>query len=110
LRAEEWDQVKKTQIELHGLDPEYFDIKKPLERFSKIRQLLNIGYLAELEARKCEAIPIKKRRCLEEALRTYQHGCYAIELFHEHFDVPFVSDPSSLRLEAVLHSETRTTA
>jgi hypothetical protein len=83
LRAEKWDQVKKTQIELDGLDPGYFDIKKPLERFSKIRQLLNIGQLHEREAKENEDDPVKKKYYLQEALRTYNHGCYATELFHQ---------------------------
>jgi hypothetical protein len=92
LRAEEWDQVRKSKLELHELDPSYFDINKPLTRFSKIRQLLNIGHLAELEAvaKEQENDLVKQRSCLEEALGAYQHGCHETDLFHKHFDnIPY---------------------
>jgi hypothetical protein len=89
LRAGEWDQVDKTQMELHGIDPGYFDIKETMERFAKIRQLLNIGQIHERDAERHDHDRVKKRHYLEEALRTYNHGCYATELFHQHFDVPY---------------------
>ncbi|KIW07367.1 uncharacterized protein PV09_02213 [Verruconis gallopava] len=88
IRAEQWDQVKRTQVELYGLDPSYFDIKKPMDRFPKIRQLLNIGQIHERDAKESND-PVRKRSHLEEALRTYNHGCYATELFHQHFDQPY---------------------
>jgi hypothetical protein len=89
LRAGEWEQVSKSQIELHGIDPGYFDIKEPMERFDKIRQLLNIGQMNEGEAKRHANDRVKKRHHLEEALRSYNHGCYTTELFHQHFDVPY---------------------
>ena len=87
LRLQQWDEVDKTRLELHGMDPGYFDITSDMDRFAKIRQLLIIGQIREREAKIHELDPHKKRHYLEEALRTYNHGCYATELFHQHFNV-----------------------
>ena len=84
LRAEQWDEVKRTQAELHGIDPGYFDIKSDMNRFDKIRQLLHIGSICEQEAKTSDD-PARRRQSLEEALRTYNHGCYATELFNQRF-------------------------
>ncbi|KAL2063777.1 hypothetical protein VTL71DRAFT_5582 [Oculimacula yallundae] len=86
LRAEDWDKAREAAEILHRIDSSYFDIKKPMDRFQKLRQMLNLGILAETEEPK--SIEDFQRRSLAKALRLYNHGCFATELFHKHFDPP----------------------
>ncbi|CZT12210.1 hypothetical protein WAI453_011565 [Rhynchosporium graminicola] len=86
LRAEDWDKARETAESLHRIDSSYFDIKKPMDRFQKCRQMLNLGILAETEDRR--SADQFQRHSLAKALRLYNHGCFATELFHKHFDPP----------------------
>ncbi|KAF4628827.1 hypothetical protein G7Y89_g9327 [Cudoniella acicularis] len=86
LRAEDWVKAKEAAEKLHRIDPSYFDIQKKMDRFRKCRQMLEMGVLAE----KCGpgADTDKTRKSLAKALRLYNQGCFATELFHKHFDPP----------------------
>jgi CHAT domain-containing protein len=86
LRAEDWGKAREAAETLHRIDSSYFDIKKPMDRFRKCRQLLNLGLLEETSDP--EADTDQTRRSLGKALRLYNHGCFATELFHKHFDYP----------------------
>lgn len=86
LRAEDWEKAREAAETLHRIDSSYFDIKKPMDRFLKCRQMLNLGTLAETEAP--NPGNDLQRQSLAKALRLYNHGCFATELFHKHFDPP----------------------
>ncbi|KAF2194090.1 hypothetical protein K469DRAFT_689149 [Zopfia rhizophila CBS 207.26] len=85
LRAEAWGKAREVAKTLYNIDPSYFDLNEPMDRFTKCRRLLQLGLLKEIEAG--EVVEINKRsRCLQEALEIYNHGCFATELYHEFFD------------------------
>ncbi|KAG4433271.1 hypothetical protein IFR05_011241 [Cadophora sp. M221] len=86
LRAEDWDKAREAAETLHRIDSSYFDIKKPMDRFMKCRQMLNLGILAE--TKDSQSGNDFQRHSLTKALRLYNHGCFATELFHKHFDPP----------------------
>lgn len=86
LRAEDWGKAKEAAETLHRIDSSYFDIQKPMDRFKKCRQMLNLGLLEEIRDSKDNTD--RTRKNLGKALRLYNHGCFATELFHKHFDPP----------------------
>jgi len=77
LRAEDWVKATDAAKELHHMDPKFFDIETKMDRYRKCRQLLMLGGLAETRTPQPDH---------GKALRLYNHGCLAIELFHRHFD------------------------
>ncbi|PBP23017.1 hypothetical protein BUE80_DR006129 [Diplocarpon rosae] len=83
LRAEDWEKARDAAETLHCIDSSYFDIKKPMDRFLKCRQMLNLGLLEETRDPHDQTW-----RSLGKALRLYNHGCFATELFHIFFDPP----------------------
>jgi CHAT domain-containing protein len=85
LRAEEWEKASEMAEELEGIDPEYFNINKPMDRFSKCKQFLTLGLLAEKDP---ENDTGQLQKNMAEALKLYNQGCFATELFHKHFDHP----------------------
>lgn len=78
LRAEDWVKATKA-AENHRIDPSFFNIKTKMDRYRKCRQLLILGGLEETRDRGADA---------GKALRLYNHGCFATELFHKHLDPP----------------------
>jgi CHAT domain-containing protein len=86
LRAEEWEKAREMADKLEGIDPEYFNIDKPMDRFSKCKQFLTVGILAETRGPEKDIRQMQKN--MAEALKLYNKGCFATELFHKHFDHP----------------------
>ncbi|QDS68798.1 hypothetical protein FKW77_005973 [Venturia effusa] len=86
LRAESWEAAIAAAGRLYRINPGYFHLETPMDRFQRCRQLFNLGLLAEIQDPKSDVD--RTRRFLGKALRFYNHGCYAIELFHEYFDQP----------------------
>jgi CHAT domain-containing protein len=86
LRAEEWEKASEMAHKVQNIDPSFFDIKKPMDRFSKCKQFLTLGLLKETKGPKDD--PQQTRKNKAEALRLYNQGCFATELFHKHFDHP----------------------
>ncbi|KAJ4990033.1 hypothetical protein SVAN01_04496 [Stagonosporopsis vannaccii] len=84
-RAEDWDKVRVVAQELHGIDPSYFDLDKPMDRFNQIRRILNAGMLQEVRFKKADD-PDARILNLTQALEIYNHGCYASEVYNEFFD------------------------
>jgi len=70
LRAEAWEGAKTVAKNLYRINPGYFQIKTPMDRFSKCRQLLNLGLLAEIKDHKSDSD--RTRRFLGKALRLYK--------------------------------------
>jgi tetratricopeptide (TPR) repeat protein len=79
LRAEDWTKAKEAAEKLHRIDSAFFNIQTKMDRYRKCRQILILGGLEE--TRDPGPDPGK-------ALRLYNHGCFATELFHKHFDPP----------------------
>ncbi|KAF8856142.1 hypothetical protein BDZ45DRAFT_745704 [Acephala macrosclerotiorum] len=86
IRAEHWAKARAAAETLHRIHPSYFDIKTPMDRFRKCRQMLNLGLLEETRDPGVEVD--KTRKSLGKALRLYNHGCFATELFHKYYDLP----------------------
>jgi CHAT domain-containing protein len=86
LRAEAWEKARDMAEKLQGIDPGYFNIDKPMDRFSKCKQFLNLGLLAETNSSDNDSRKTQKN--MTEALKLYNQGCFATELFHKHFDHP----------------------
>ena len=84
-RAEDWDKVRAVAQELHGIDPSYFDLGKPMDRFNQIRRILNAGMLQEAKYKKADDFDTCILH-LAQALEIYNHGCYASEVYNEFFD------------------------
>jgi CHAT domain-containing protein len=85
LQAEDWAKAREIGTELFKIDPNYFDINKKIDRFQQCRRILHLGLLKEIEADE-KSNRKQKRRLLEDALKLYNHGCYAVEVYHEIFD------------------------
>lgn len=79
LRAEDWVKATKAAEKFHRIDPSFFNIKTKMDRYRKCRQLLILGGLEETRDPGADA---------GKALRLYNHGCFATELFHKHLDPP----------------------
>jgi CHAT domain-containing protein len=86
IRAEDWAKARAAAAELLRIDPSYFDIQKPIDRFRECRRMLNLGLLEEHKDPGFQSDQTRKN--LGEALRIYNHGCFATELFHEYYDLP----------------------
>lgn len=76
LRAEDWDRAREAAETLSRIDSGYLDIEKKMDRYRKCRYIMNLGILAEADGDS------------GKALRIYNQGCFATELFHKHFDPP----------------------
>ncbi|KAN0116962.1 CHAT domain containing protein [Hyaloscypha variabilis] len=79
LRAEDWVKARETAENLHHIDPSFFNIQTKMDRYRKCRQILMLGSLEETPGPGADT---------GKALRLYNHGCFATELFHKHFDPP----------------------
>jgi CHAT domain-containing protein len=79
LRAEDWVKAKEAAEKLHRIDSSYFNIQTKMDRYRKCRQILILGGLEETRELGADT---------GKALRFYNHGCFATELFHKHFDPP----------------------
>ncbi|KAF2749760.1 hypothetical protein M011DRAFT_276018 [Sporormia fimetaria CBS 119925] len=84
-RAEAWDQAVESGEKLFKIDPSYFDLNEPMERFKNVRRIAYLGLLKEIQASRATNTA-DRNRALREALEIYNHGCFASELFHEFFD------------------------
>ncbi|KAH6615353.1 CHAT domain-containing protein [Boeremia exigua] len=84
-RAEDWDKVREVAQALHGIDPSYFDLDKPMDRFGQVRRILNAGMLQEAKYKQASD---PQTGCLHlmKALEIYNHGCYTSKVFNEFFN------------------------
>lgn len=84
-RAEYWDKARETGEKIHSIDPSYFDLDKPMDRFKQVRRILCAGVVKEVDAQKateCRA----RNNFLSEALEIYNHGCFLSEAYYKLFD------------------------
>lgn len=79
LRAEDWVKASEAAEKLHRIDSSFFNIQTKMDRYRKCRQLLILGGLEETRNPGAD---------IGKALRLYNWGCFATELFHKHFDPP----------------------
>lgn len=84
-RAESWDKAREKAHILYDIEPSYFNLTQPMDRFSTIRRIMNAGVVKEAEARDASDLDTRVR-FLSQALEIYNHGCHALEVFHEFFD------------------------
>lgn len=84
-RAEDWDKVREVSNELQEIEPTYFDLNKPMERFNQVRRIFHAGMLQEARYKKA-ANNNDRNPHLAQALKIYNHGCYASKVYNEFFD------------------------
>jgi CHAT domain-containing protein len=84
-RAEDWDKVREVANELQEIEPIYFDLNKPMERFNQVRRIFHAGMLQEAEYKKAENNNDRNFH-LTQALKIYNHGCYTSKVYNEFFD------------------------
>lgn len=84
-RAEAWDKALASAGTLYEIDPTYFDLNHPVAGFDKIRRVLHLGLLHEIDAEQTKK-PNWRGRLLSGALEIYNHGCRAPELYDEFLD------------------------
>lgn len=70
LRAESWEGAIAAAGRLYRINPGYFELQTPMDRFQRCRQLFNLGLLAEIQDPKSDLD--KTRRFLSRALRFYK--------------------------------------
>lgn len=70
LRAESWEGAIAAAGRLYSINPGYFQLETPMDRFQRCRQLFNLGLLAEIRDLKSDVD--KTRRFLGKALRFYK--------------------------------------
>lgn len=70
LRAESWQGAITAAGRLYRINPGYFQLKTPMDRFQKCRQLFNLGLLAEIQDPKSDSD--RNRKFLGKALRFYK--------------------------------------
>lgn len=70
LRAESWEGAIAAAGRLYRINPGYFQLETPMDRFQRCRQLFNLGLLAEIQDPKSDLD--KTRKFLGKALRFYK--------------------------------------
>lgn len=73
LRADDWDRARTVAHKIYKIEPSYFNIKTPMDRFAKCRQILNLGLLCEHNQSRSATL-FEQQEYMAKALRIYNHG------------------------------------
>jgi CHAT domain-containing protein len=85
-RAGEWDKVRELGQKLYYIKPSYFDLDGPSDSSSdQVKRVLQLGLLKELDAKQATDSTDRFDR-LRAALDIYNYGCFAKELYNQHFN------------------------